>query len=79
MSDHKLTDFRLLKKRSATPSELVPPPEVIPTPALESTLPTQSAIGFERIETEAPLTKSLGNSGWEVAQLLKEWRLDENG
>ena len=30
----------------------------------------------ERIETEAALTKSLSNSGWEVAQLLKEWRLD---
>jgi len=82
MTDSKPIYRSLVKKRSELPPT--------PTPASTSTPPTQSEeseiqssqseIGFEGIDEyvngSVPATKPLSNSGWDVADLLKEWRLD---
>jgi hypothetical protein len=82
MTNRKPMYRSLLKK----PSEL--PPTPTPAPAPTSTPPTQSSqseIGLEGIDehvdeyidSSVTATKPLGKSGWDVAALLKEWRLDD--
>ncbi len=67
--------YRFLPKKR---SELLPPmPPRAPVPTPTSTPSTeQSEIRLERVNSSMPPTESIGNSGWDVADLLKEWRLD---
>jgi len=73
MTDNQPIYRFLPKKRSELPLPTS-------TPAPTSTPPTeqseQSEIRLERVDSSMPVTQSLGNSGWSVAQLMKELRLD---
>jgi len=75
--------YRFLpKKRSDLPQPLpTPAPAPAPTTPAQSGESSQSQIKLEgideRIDSSVPATKPLSNSGWDVAALLKEWRLDD--
>jgi len=63
--------YRFLpKKRNELPLPMHTPAPTL-TPSTES---VPSEIRLERIDNSVPATKPLSNSGWDVADLLKEWR-----
>jgi len=81
MTDSKPMYHSLLKKRSELPPMSTPPPAPTSTPPTQSEIQSsQSEIGLEGIDeyidSSVLATKPLSNSGWDVADLLKEWRLD---
>jgi len=83
MTDSKPIYRSLVKKRTepSTPTPAPAPTSTPPTQSEESEIQSsQSEIGLEGIDEyvdgSVPATKSLSNSGWDVADLLKEWRLD---
>jgi len=80
MTDSKPMYRFLPKKRSELPPTPTPAPAPTSTPPTEQPPAEQSEIGLEHvdeyIDSSVPATKPLGNSGWDVADLLKEWRLD---
>jgi len=77
MTDSKPIYRFLPKKRIELPSPPTPAPTSTPPTEQPPTQSEQPEIRLERIDSSVPATQSLGNSGWEVAHFLKEWRLDQ--
>lgn len=84
MTDSKPIYRFLPKKRIELPPTPTPA-ATPPTQSEQSQIPSeQTEIGLEDIDehvdeyidSSVTATKPLSNSGWDVAHLLKEWRLD---